>query len=156
MKRDTLIVAAVIAAIALAILTASVACSAAIAQGASMKWRLLFRILCHGLPQRCFYLWGVPMPICARCTAIYGGSLIALLLFPLLPRVSEYAARWTMYVLATPMAIDGLTQLTTLRESTNLLRLVTGFLAGSAFVFWALTAVDSHRSEAAERVESIS
>jgi len=156
MKRNTLIVAAVIAAIALAILTASVACTSAIAHGASMKWRLLFRFLCHGKPERCFYLWGTPMPICARCTAIYGGAVIALLLFPLLPHVTEFTARWTMYVLATPMAIDGLTQLTTLRESTNSLRLVTGFLAGSAFVFWALTAVESQRSEAAERVDSIS
>jgi uncharacterized membrane protein len=156
MKRDTLIIAAVIAAMALAILGASIACTAFIAHGASMKWRLLFRLLCHGMPRRCLYLWGVPMPICARCTAIYAGALGSLLLFPLLPRVSEHVARLSMYVLATPMAIDGLTQMTTLRESTNPLRIATGLLAGAAFVFWALTAVQTHRSEAAEHVESIS
>jgi len=156
MKRDTLIVAGVIAAIALAILAASVFCTAAIANGASMKWRLLFRLFCHGNPARCLYLWGVPMPICARCTAIYAGALLSLLAFPLLPRVNEVVARWSMYVLATPMAIDGLTQLTTLRESTNSLRIATGSIAGAAFVFWALTAVETQRSEAAEHVDSIS
>ena len=37
-----------------------------------------------------------------------------------------------------PLGIDGLTQLTTLRESTNTLRIVTGVLAGIAFALWAL------------------
>lgn len=155
MKRDTLIVAAVIAAIALVILGASLVCTAAIAHGASMNWRLLFRLFCHGIPRRCLVLWNTPMPICARCTAIYAGALFGLLLFPLLPRVSERAARISMYVLAAPMAIDGLTQLTTLRESTNWLRIATGLPAGIVFVFWALTAIEMHRSEAAERVQSV-
>ena len=73
MKRDTLIVGAVIAAIAVAILGGSVLCTWAIAHGASMQWRVLFRLFCHGIPSRCLTLWNVPMPICARCTAIYAG-----------------------------------------------------------------------------------
>jgi uncharacterized membrane protein len=53
-------------------------------------------------------------------------------------------ARWIVGCAALPMFIDGITQLTTLRESTNPLRIETGLLAGAAFAFWALSAVESH------------
>ena len=144
MKRDTAIVAATLAAIATAILSLSVACTWAIAHGASMRWRVAFRLFCHGIPERCLDLWGVPMPICARCTAIYGGLALSLLAFWLLPRMTELAARMTLLVAVLPLAVDGLTQLVRLRESTNVLRSATGLLAGIAFGVWALTAVESH------------
>ncbi len=156
MKRDTLIVGAVIAAIAVAILGGSVLCAWAIAHGASMQWRLLFRLFCHGIPSRCLTLWHVPMPICARCTAIYGGALAGIVLMRLLPAMSERAARIVMIIAASPLAVDGLTQLTTLRESTNTLRLVTGVLGGIGFTLWALTSVERHRASATESVRSSS
>lgn len=156
MKRDTLIVGAVIAAIALAILGASVVCTWAVAHGASAQWRILFRLFCHGIPRRCLELWGTPMPICARCTAIYGGALAGLVLVRLLPAVSERAARMAMFAAATPLGIDGLTQLTTLRESTNELRIATGLAAGIGFAFWAVTAVERHVRSAAESLRSSS
>jgi len=103
LKRDTLIVGAVIAAIAVTILGGSLLCTWAIAHGASMQWRLLFRLFCHGIPRRCLSLWNVPMPICARCTAIYGGTLLGLVLLRLLPAMSERAARFVMVAAATPV-----------------------------------------------------
>jgi uncharacterized membrane protein len=156
MKRDTLIIAAVLAAISIVILGGSVACTWAIAHGASMKWRILFRLFCHGIPRRCLTIWGVPMPICARCTAIYIGALTGIVGAWLLPWMSERAARFVMYAAATPLAIDGLTQLTTLRESTNMLRLMTGAIGGIGFALWALTAVQRHVSAAPESLRSSS
>ena len=144
MKRDTTIVAATLAAIATAILSSALACTWVIAHGASMRWRLLFRLFCHGIPERCIWIWGVPMPICARCTAIYAGLAASLLVFFVLPRMSELAARIVLAIAVTPMAIDGLTQLVRLRESTNTLRAATGLAAGIAFGLWAITAVESH------------
>jgi len=155
-KRDTWIVAGVLAAISIAILGGSVLCTWAIAHGAPMQWRLLFRLVCHGIPRRCLTLWNVPMPICARCTAIYGGALAGLVLMRMLPAMSERAARIGMAIAATPLAIDGLTQLTTLRESTNTLRLITGVLGGIGFALWALTAVERHTPGATESVRSSS
>ena len=144
MKRDTAIVAATLAAIATAILSASLACTWLIAHGASMRWRLPFHLLCHGIPERCLHIWGVPMPICARCTAIYAGMAASLVVFFLLPRMSEFAARVVLFIAVVPLALDGLTQLARLRQSTNGLRLATGLVAGVAFGLWAITAVESH------------
>ena len=144
MKRDSAIVAATLGAISTAILSASLACTWAVAHGASMRWRMLFRLFCHGMPERCFYVWGVPMPICARCTAIYVGLALAIAAFVLLPRLTERGARLLLLAAVVPLGVDGLTQLVRLRESTDGLRSATGLVAGIAFGLWAITAVESH------------
>jgi len=146
LKRDTKIVAGVIVGIASAILAASVTCALAIANGASMRWRLLFRVFCHGIPGRCLYLWNVPMPICARCTAIYVGLIVSFAVFLVLPRMTERVARIVLGAAAIPMAIDGLTQLAGLRVSTNPLRIETGLVLGIAFGVWALSAIENHNA----------
>lgn len=144
MRRDTKIVAATLVAVSAAILSASVVCTAMIARGASMRWRLLFRVFCHGIPERCLVLWNVPMPICARCTAIYAGLMVSFAAFLILPRMRESVARMVLLAAVIPMAIDGLSQLLQLRLSTNPLRIETGLLAGIAFGVWALSAIENH------------
>jgi uncharacterized membrane protein len=141
-KRETLIAGAVFGAIPLVVLSLSVACTWAVAHGASPMWRLAFRFLCHGIERRCLTIWNTPMPICARCTAIYVGLFVGLVAFVIMPWMHERMARWVMLIAGTPMAIDGLTQLARLRESTNPLRLVTGALAGLTFGYWVLCAIE--------------
>lgn len=145
MTRDRTIVAAVIASISAALLGTSVLCAWAIAHGASPAWRLPFRLLCHGLPERSLSLAGVSMPLCARCVGIYAGLLAGLLLFALLPGVAERTMRLIALAAVTPLAIDGFTQLFGLRESTNPLRLATGIAAGLAFGMWLLSAIETRR-----------
>lgn len=142
MKRETLIAGAVFALIPIAIVSLAVLCTWAVAHGASPMWRLPFRVLCHGIPHRCLTIWNTPMPICARCTAIYLGMLGGLLVFFIAPWIHEKAARWTMIIAATPMGIDGVTQLLKFRESTNSLRVATGALAGFTFGYWILSAME--------------
>lgn len=147
MKRDTKIVLGVVAAIPAFLLSLSALCSWAIAHGASMRWRVLFRMLCHGRVERCIPLFGVPMPICARCAGIYLGLLGGLALFRLIPLLRERLMRGIAIAAVVPLAVDGLTQLAGLRESTNALRIATGVIAGLAFGLWVLSAVE-HRSDA--------
>lgn len=147
MKRDTRIVLAFIAAIPAAILGAASLCTWAIAAGASMQWRMLFRILCHGRVERCLELFDVPMPLCARCVAIYGGLLAGVMAFRAIPFLREKVMRRVAFGAVIPLALDGLTQLTGLRESTNALRVVTGLIAGMAFGLWILSAVERREEE---------
>jgi len=78
------------------------------------------------------------MAICARCTGLYagvcaGGLVWALGLRRAIPGgLSISIAAWAL----VPMAADVLTQMTGWRESTNVLRLITGSLGGSAAGLW--------------------
>lgn len=141
MSRDTRIVALCLAALAVIIVGSSFLATFAIGAGASEWLRWPFRLLCHGMARRCFVLAGTPMPLCARCLGIYSGLFAALLLYPLAP-VKERLMRIVMFVAATPLLIDGFTQLAGLRESTNPLRLATGLTAGAAFGLWVLVAIE--------------
>ena len=151
MKRDTKIVLAVIAAIPTAFLGAATLCTWAISHGASMQWRLLFRLMCHGKVERCLELFGAPMPICARCTGIYVGMLLGILAFWAVPLLREKVMRGVALAAAVPLGIDGLTQLAGLRESTNGLRMATGLVAGLAFGLWILSAIE-RRKDASSHV----
>lgn len=154
MRRDTAIVAAFVAAVPVVVLPAAAACSFAIAQGASPAWRLAFRLFCHGMPARSLSLFGTSMPICARCVGIYAGLLAGVVTFALMAvsglghAIGERLLRMMLLLAATPMALDGLTQATGLRESTNELRIGTGLLAAFAFGFWALAAVEQRPRDA--------
>lgn len=141
MSRDRKILLAFVGAIPAVILGLSTLTTWAISAGAPMKLRLLFRLMCHGRIERSLELFGVPMPICARCAGIYLGLMAGLAAFWLVQFVSEKAFRIAAFVAVTPLAIDGLTQLSGLRESTNELRIATGLIAGLAFGLWILSAV---------------
>lgn len=142
MRRETWIVLGALALLPATILAAAALCALAIGAGGPEWLRLPFRFLCHGLPERSLLLGGVPMPVCARCTGIYAGVLAGLAAFPLIPMLKERLMRMIAFAAATPLAIDGLTQLVGLRESTNPLRIVTGAIAGVAFGLWILSAVE--------------
>ena len=102
------------------------------------------------------------MPICARCTAIYIGLFAGLVLFVVLlgfgsglARAGEHWFRWTAIVAAAPVFIDGVTQATGLRESTNPLRLATGLLAGFFFGMWVLCAIENAPREPSHRLDAV-
>lgn len=145
MKRDTKIAGSVFAAIPLLILTLAVADTWLLAHGAAAAWRLPFRAICHGIPARCLQIWDVPMPICARCTAIYAGLAAGLVAFALLrPRGSMM--RRLLIVAVIPLILDGSTQALRLRSSTNPLRVATGLAAGFAFGLWVLSTIEQSES----------
>ena len=87
-----------------------------------------FSLLCHQLPERTFTIFGYPMAYCERDTAIYTGTLMLGLVFALRPARVRPLGLYGAIALSLPMAIDGLTQIAGLRESTSELRVVTGAL----------------------------
>jgi uncharacterized membrane protein len=82
---------------------------------------------CHQRAERSFFLNGNQMPFCARCTSIFFGLAIgaAILIFLCL----ELHIFWILLGLV-PMALDGGIQLFTDYESTNIMRFLTGSIAG--------------------------
>jgi uncharacterized membrane protein len=101
-----------------------------------------FRLLCHQKPERCFFVFGHQMAVCSRCFSVYASFLLIGLAFAawraLTQRHWEEIPLWMLGVLAIPMALDGVTQLVGWRESTQVLRTITGTLVGAGvglFVF---------------------
>jgi uncharacterized membrane protein len=92
--------------------------------------------LCHQLPERSLFGGGVQVPVCARDEGIYVGFLVAFLLIwllhrPLRPRdLPGPAALLVCALFLGSMVYDGVTSYAGLRETTNLIRLLTGTMAG--------------------------
>jgi len=89
---------------------------------------------CHQRPERSLSLLGQPLAVCARCTFMYLGVTISSAVISVLPR--NRPRRTYLFIAATPLVIDGTTQLLGLRESDNFLRAVTGLIFGAALAFY--------------------
>jgi len=90
---------------------------------------------------------GYKMPACARDFGIYGAMLLAALAYPFLRKLDDRTVLPAAYLLLAlvPMGLDGGIQLASdlgwapfAYESTNLIRLLTGAIAGGAASFYAI------------------
>ncbi|MBU0586549.1 DUF2085 domain-containing protein [Candidatus Micrarchaeota archaeon] len=83
---------------------------------------------------------GYKFPVCSRDLAIYVAMLVGAFLFILLKGLSSRDVPPLIYfiIFLIPIALDGGTQLIGLRQSTNSLRLLTGFIAGVAVPFYVI------------------
>ncbi|MEW6529142.1 MAG: DUF2085 domain-containing protein [Candidatus Micrarchaeota archaeon] len=94
---------------------------------------------------------GYKFPVCARDFAMYGAMIIGGAIFPLLRKIdSEDTPRFLYFAIAlVPIALDGGAQILGLRQSTNELRLITGFIAGIVIPFYAIPMFNMflHRSK---------
>jgi uncharacterized membrane protein len=75
---------------------------------------------------------GFKMPVCARDFGIYLGSLLGMALFVVLKDKIGPMSLPVYLLFLVPLVADGFVQLLTGYESTNMLRLVTGLIAGGA------------------------
>lgn len=110
---------------------------------------LLYRLTCHQLPERSFFVFGHKMALCARCSSLYlsfWGAGLAYGLWRSTPISQRYhlspLSLKFLFMLALPMALDGAIQLLGLWESTNALRAITGALVGGGFGLFAYPLLD--------------
>ena len=108
------------------------------------KANLVGYSICHQIPERSFFLGGLRLPLCARCTGTYTGIAIAFFTIALLGRWSagEMLSRNMLVVMAIfigIMGVDGLNsylslfeRMPTLYTPQNWLRATTGSLNGIA------------------------
>ncbi|TAM90891.1 DUF2085 domain-containing protein [bacterium] len=86
---------------------------------------------CHRLPARSFRIDGRQFHICARCTGVISGVLVAPVMLPFAMLLGMLAAPSIVL-----LVLDGLTQLLSLRTSSNPIRFATGTLASVCAVAW--------------------
>lgn len=86
---------------------------------------------------------GWKVALCQRDVAIYGAVFVMGILFALFRSRMRGGVSWKWLIaMAVPMAIDGMTQTVGWRESTWLLRAITGALFGVGAVLWAYPFID--------------
>lgn len=84
---------------------------------------------CHQIPERSFHYHGYQFPICARCTGIVVGYVIAILLLFQITLPMEMCV-----VLCTIMFFDWYLQYLEIRKSTNIRRFLSGTLCGIGYM----------------------
>lgn len=117
-----------------------------------------FHRICHQLADRSFHIFGSPLAVCIRCTAIYAGFLLGTLLY--LPARSAGLTlsdrRAVLIVSVIPMLVDVMLDGFGLHASTTATRLFTGSVFGMIVPFYIIPSAQEAVQEllAASRVFS--
>jgi uncharacterized membrane protein len=83
---------------------------------------------CHRRSDRSFFFRGKQFPLCSRCTGILSGFFIGVVCTVL----SVHYNFLSGIILVSPLVVDGTGQAVCLWNSTNLRRVITGILGGTA------------------------
>ena len=75
---------------------------------------------CHQMPERSFFFRGYQFPICARCTGVFVGQIVAAICL-IFVRIEW----WISLLLLVPMGVDWGLQFIKVLKSTNIRRLIT-------------------------------
>ncbi len=99
-----------------------------------------FRAVCHQMEARSLHIFGEPLAVCARCSAIYVAFLGGTLLYPFLRRIEApmLPPRMLLLVSALPMIVDAITGIVGLHVITMESRLITGAVFGCILPFFIL------------------
>lgn len=85
---------------------------------------------CHQTPERCLKIKNYQFPICARCTGVAIGQILAIILLIIGIRIDIKCS----IVILGIMGFDWFIQYIKLLESNNIRRLITGILGGFGIV----------------------
>jgi len=83
---------------------------------------------CHQKKERSYHIKEFYLPLCARCTGIFIGIYVSILIF-----LIDFQVLWIL-LLMVPLLIDGVIQRFSNYESKNIIRLFTGLLFAPGFV----------------------
>jgi uncharacterized membrane protein len=86
--------------------------------------------VCHQKEDRSFVLNGNQMPLCSRCMAISIGLVIGVIIILFYHMVPDLGFLMLFGFSLIPIAMDGLGQMFGYWESTNIIRVITGFPPG--------------------------
>jgi uncharacterized membrane protein len=102
-----------------------------------------FGVFCHQRPDRSYFIEGHKLGVCARCTGLYAGFAITLLLYPLIRslRINVNPPRQYLILAAIPLAVDFSLTFFGFWENTHTSRLLTGTLLGSVAVFYVMPGI---------------
>ncbi len=96
--------------------------------------KAVFSHVCHQQPVRSFAIQGVPLAVCSRCTGIYSGLFLGVVLFSNFTAFLYYYRHFIIRVfIAASMVVvaDGLANLTDMWQTPNHARSMIGLFWGT-------------------------
>ena len=102
-----------------------------------------FSIFCHQRPDRSYFIEGHQLAVCSRCTGLYAGFAVTLLLYPLIRslRSTVTPPRILLILAAIPLGVDFSLTFFGIWDNTHTSRLLTGALLGSVAVFYVMPGI---------------
>ncbi|MCZ6776500.1 MAG: DUF2085 domain-containing protein [Ignavibacteria bacterium] len=99
-----------------------------------------FHGICHQIDGRSFHVFGQPVAVCSRCSAIYLAFLAGTILYPTVRRIGQKAspARTVLVISVLPMLLDVFAGFLGVHEITNLTRSITGAIFGAVLPFFVI------------------
>ncbi|MDQ6644139.1 MAG: DUF2085 domain-containing protein [Chloroflexota bacterium] len=109
----------------------------------------LLHFVCAQVPSHSFYIFGHQLGLCERNFSIYLSMFLGSLAFVLSKKRMPGLPWWLWIFLLLPMVWDGTTQMFGWRESTWILRIVTGTLFGLGNIWFVLPLIQKSLDETA-------
>jgi uncharacterized membrane protein len=118
-------------------------------------------VICHQIPDRSLHLGGVQLPVCARCLGIYAGAAAAASIH-VIGGFAPSSVRWRMLsprtarrlflLTAAPTLITFALDYADLWDTSNVVRVIAGLIAGAGGALVVMSAVATlHYSECLRR-----
>lgn len=103
----------------------------------------VFSPTCHQIPSRCFYAFGSPLGVCARCLGIYLGCLLGTLTVPVLKGLARFdmPRAKTFLFISIPIVVDTAGNFFRIWISPNWMRLASGIIWGIILPFYVLAGI---------------
>ena len=104
---------------------------------------LFFSRICHQAPDRSFCLLGQPLAVCSRCTGIYVGFLLGVIVYPFFKTLGRVTlpGRRVLLLGVVPTVLEVLLVRLGLIQDDPMVRSVTGSILGGVVAFYVLPAV---------------
>lgn len=101
--------------------------------GASSPLYTFFSYICHQIPERSLHLAGHQLAVCSRCSGVYFGLLLGILVYPLWRPIDEIEPipRIWLFLSLIPITIDWSLTVFGIWENNHFSRILTGLILGA-------------------------
>lgn len=101
---------------------------------------MFFSSTCHQSADRSYFLFGYKLAVCSRCTSIYSGFLLSVILYPFIMKIEnkKLPPLWILLVFTLFVILDVLFDITGIIKNTFISRSISGAMIGFILPFYLI------------------
>lgn len=99
-----------------------------------------FSSTCHQIEERSFFIFGMPMPVCSRCSTIYFAFLLSVAIYPFAKGIenTKLPPLWILLLFSLFLFLDAVLDISGIFANTFLTRSISGGLLGFILPFFLI------------------